>query len=154
MESYFEILQQFSAARVEYCVIGTWALKAYFPKEMREYELHDCDLAIHPTVSNIQNAADILRLNGWELRIWGAEIPELISAELLTGKYYVRAQKAELTLDLSYALEHPNWAQMSEGVVPWEGFSLAALRHIVMLKLQKGKAEDLDLLRQLGLGEL
>lgn len=150
MEDYLPILRALHLANVSYAVIGTWALKAYFPDAMREYALHDCDLVLAPEQGNIGLAIAVLNAQGWEARVWGELIDQQVSSVEFEGKYYVRAQQGDLVLDLTYECMI-DWDEMEANRGIWNGLWLASVTDLATLKRIKGTARDLELLRILGL---
>jgi len=102
MDKYFPILQQFNKQQIPYAVIGTWALKWVYPNIMQDYEVKDCDLLIENKIETIRQTIHILQKSNWTVSVWETEINESVEADFLKGKYYLRATKGELTLDLTY----------------------------------------------------
>ncbi|HEX2900399.1 MAG TPA: hypothetical protein VHS96_11830, partial [Bacteroidia bacterium] len=95
MESYLPILHSLSALGVRFAVIGTWALRAYFPTEMKDYQLHDCDLVLDPAGENILEAIRILDEKGWNVTSWDEPVHADVEGSLLSGRFYLRARKAD-----------------------------------------------------------
>ena len=136
MELYLPVLQKLTQSGVEYAAIGTWALKVYFPAQMRDYVLHDCDLVLAPSLENVQLASETLKEDGWEVKVWEEALPEDLTESFLKGKYYLRARKLDLALDLTYECRIP-WEEMVQTSDPRMGVRLAAVAHILALKYQK-----------------
>ncbi len=150
MEDYLPILRSLHRSGVNYAVIGTWALKAYFPDAMGEYALHDCDLVLAPDEANVRRAIAALNAEGWETRVWDECVDAGSSSADFIGKYYVRAKHGDLVLDLTYECMI-DWAQMEATRMLFDRLWLASVTDIATLKRLKGTARDLDLLRILGL---
>jgi len=136
MEEYLPVLQALQKADITYRVIGTWALKACFPIEMKHYQIHDCDLILLPSLENICRSIKILKQNNWVVTVWEQPVPADADATFFKGKFYIRGRQKSLVLDLIY-----------ECVIPWEdlvdietlflGIPLASVAHILALKRLK-----------------
>lgn len=149
MEDYVSILKAFVNADIEFAVIGTWALKCYFPKEMENYPILDCDLVLNPDIQNIQKAFEELKKNGFRPSVWGKVFEKMPSQENLAGKFYMRAEKNRLRLDLTYECEWIEWEKMKSETVWVNEIPLASISHIKMLKEIKGQAKDWALIHDL-----
>jgi hypothetical protein len=150
MEDYLPILRSLRLAGVNYAVIGTWALKAYFPAKMADYELHDCDVVLAPDEPNVRLAIAVLTAQLWEVRIWEELVDAGTPSPDLVGKYYMRARQGNLVLDLTYEciIEWPQMAAQRANIADvW----LAAVGDIAELKRSKGTPADLALLLALAL---
>ena len=148
MEEYLPILRSLHLAGENYAVIGTWALKVYFPELMREYALHDCDVVLAPDEANVRRAIAALNAQGWETSVWDECVDAGSPSTDFVGKYYVRAKQGELVLDLTYECMI-DWAQMGPARVLTDRLWLASVTDIATLKRLKGTTHDLDLLRKL-----
>jgi hypothetical protein len=150
MEDYLPVLRCLHLAGVNYAVIGTWALKAYFPAKMADYVLHDCDVVLAPDEANVRLAVQILNAEGWETRVWDECVDAGSSSADFVGKYYVRAKQHELVLDLTYECLIA-WPHMNAHRLLVDGRWLASVGDVATLKRWKGTAADLDLLYSLRL---
>ena len=148
MEEYLPILRSLHALGVKLAVIGTWALKAYFPEKMRDYVLQDCDLVLATEEANIRLAIAILNQKSWTTTVWEEHVDAGTPSPEFVGKYYVRAKQANLVLDLTYECKL-DWQQMEAGIQWKLGLPLASLDNIVQLKRAKGLASDFALLEML-----
>jgi hypothetical protein len=149
MEEYLPILEELQNSNVTYKVIGTWALKAYYPKEMQDYSILDCDLVLFPSLENIYEAIKILTENNWTVTVWEQPIPLNAPHKFFEGKFYMRGKQKSLILDLIY-----------ECIIPWEdlyisenwisGIPLASISNILPLKKLKASEQNtLDDFRKL-----
>lgn len=138
MEAYLPVLRLLVEADVRLALIGTWALKAYFPDEMRDYVLRDCDAVLEPSLENVRRAIGTLLQAGWPPMLWGEPVDAQVGAERLQGKFYLRAERDELCLDLTY--ECPiGWGELVAGCEWRNGVPLAAANHIWHLKALKAQ---------------
>jgi hypothetical protein len=151
MEDYLPILQALGAASVQYCVIGTWALKAYFPSEMHDFVLRDCDLVLAPGLDNVRLAIATLQAAAWQSAVWGHAIDANVSADALRDKYYVRGKKGNLVLDMTYECAAIAWPTFQAEVLVWQQIPLASVEHIATLKRLKSTPRDWECLARLGL---
>ena len=149
MEAYFPILNALHEAKVEFAIIGTWALKLYFPFKMADYELNDCDLVMDPSIKNIRKAIKVLKADEWQVKVWEDEVTEIVKWAELKGKYYLRATKDALRLDLTYENNLVPWPVMV-GTIQWRcELPLAHLINVKFLKEMKGSPKDLETLELL-----
>lgn len=145
-DHYAPLLQHLQRAGLPFAVIGTYALRAYYPAAMRDYTLPDCDAVLPDTALNA--AISILLRAGWQLSLWEEPVHGPVNATEANGKFYLRARRDGHTLDLTY--ECPiAWAEMGPARVVADGIPYAALAHVVALKRLKGKPSDLALLASL-----
>lgn len=145
-DPYASLLQHLQRAGLPFAVIGTYALRAYYPDALRDYALPDCDAVLPDSALN--PAIGLLLRAGWQLSLWGEPVLGPVNAAEANGKFYLRARQGAHTLDLTY--ECPiAWADMGPGRVMAGGIPYAALAHVVALKRLKGKPSDLALLARL-----
>lgn len=145
-DPYASLLQHLHAQGLPFAVIGTYALRAYYPAEMRDYALPDCDAVLPDTALN--SAISMLLHAGWQLSLWEEPVLGPVSAAEASGKFYLRARRDGHTLDLTYACPI-TWADMGPARVVADGIPYAALAHVVALKRLKGRPADLALLTRL-----
>jgi hypothetical protein len=136
MKAYLPILQAMHTSGVAYRAIGTWALKAYFPTELQDYVLQDCDIAISPTIENIRKAIEVLEQNAWDVTVWDAPVPVGAGEAFFQGKYYIRGRQASLVLDLAHECV-VDWAEVVTSPTLYEGVPLASILHILTMKRAK-----------------
>ena len=149
MEAYLPILQSLSAAGIAYCTIGTWALRAYFPLEMQDYVLQDCDVLLEPGWENVRHAISVLQEKGWQVTVWEQDLDANVTAAFLQGKFYLRARLAALTLDLTYECASIQWQAIEAEMAMWQRLPLASIRHIAVLKRLKSTPKDIALMKRL-----
>jgi hypothetical protein len=141
MESYLPILQNLTQHKVQYVVIGTWALKALFPKTMQHYEIHDCDIVLLPTHKNIRKAIEVITQARWQASVWNVLISSEVEAHFLVGKFYVRAQNENLVLDMTYECAL-NWDILTKDIILYHHIPLASIENILILKRLKAQEND------------
>ncbi len=141
--NYKNILQLFSENQLPYAVIGTWALKELYPQFMNDYRPKDCDLLIPNEPDIVRQFLNILEKNNWNLTLWGTPIRSAVSSDKLKGKFYVRAEKASLQLDITYENEYFSWEDISMGSHVCNQIHYASLDLILFLKRCK-KSERSD----------
>lgn len=137
MEDYLPILNALAAAGVEHAMIGTAALKLHFPTKMADYALKDCDLVLAPDEKNVLLAIAVLRAEQWEVFSWEKPVFPNATMQELTGRFYLRATKGALMLDLTYECRIP-WEEMVVGRLSHGGLQLASVNDILELKRQQG----------------
>ena len=152
MEDYLPILRSLHHQGVNFAAIGTWALKGYFPEKLQHYVLQDCDIVLAPEEGNIRVAISVLNVNGWATTVWDESVDAGTPSLEFVGKYYVRAKQKDLVLDLTYECLL-DWQEIQASRQMLMGLPFASLAHIALLKRTKGRANDIELLHILGLGE-
>lgn len=145
-DPYAATLRALHAAGLPFVVIGTYALRAYYPAALADYALPDCDLVIAP--DHLNPAIACLLPLGWALSIWDVPVLGPLHAAEAEGKFYLRARKGADTLDLTYECVLP-WPEMQAQRQVWQGIPWADLAHIKALKRIKGRPQDLALLDRL-----
>jgi hypothetical protein len=145
-DPYASTLRGLHAAGLPFVVIGTYALRAYYPEALSDYALPDCDLVIAP--DHLNPAIAFLLPRGWALHLWEAPVTGPLAPEEAAGKFYLRARKGGHTLDLTYECALP-WPEILALSRVWLGIPLADLSHIQALKRLKGSPKDLALLERL-----
>ncbi|MGH1366584.1 MAG: hypothetical protein ACRBF0_23685 [Calditrichia bacterium] len=148
LEKYVSTLRQLSAENIAYVTIGTWALKCLFPDKMQGYPIKDCDLIIRNNMTEIRKAILLLRKNRWKVTVWESDVDEQVEAEFLKDKYYLRAKRAQLTLDITYECPFIRWQELSAKKSIIKGCNIASLQHILHLKQIKGSENDLLILKR------
>jgi len=148
LEKYVSILRELSAKEIDYVTIGTWALKRLFPDRMQNYPIKDCDLIIRNDLTEIRKTILLLHNANWQVTVWESDVDELVEAEFLKGKFYLRAKKAQLTLDITYECPFISWQALSGEASTIEGCKIASLQHILHLKRLKGSEGDIRILKR------
>lgn len=136
MEDYLSILQVLQREGVQYCVIGTWALKVYFPQEMKDYVLRDCDIVLSSSINNLHKAISVLKQENWQVTLWNEPIPLEANDTFFLGKYYIRAKKEDFVLDLTYEPKI-SWKELATSISYVLDIPLASIEHILILKRKK-----------------
>lgn len=112
---------------------------------MKDYQLHDCDLVLDPAGENILEAIRILDEKGWNVTSWDEPVHADVEGSLLSGRFYLRARKADRVLDLTYECAIP-WEEMKSGIVLDGGLPLASVAQIVTLKRLKAGEKNIAVL--------
>lgn len=141
MKEYISILQQLYRADVMYVAMGTWALKYYFTTQMKDYVLQDCDIVLAPTLNNLHKAIQVLQAENWETTVWNENIPLNAPQDFFQGKYYIRAKKGSLILDMTYEYAI-DWETLWACAIETKQISIASVLHILMLKYEKIKEKE------------
>lgn len=149
MQEYFDILKVFNENQIEYLIIGTYALKIYFPEKMNDYKINDCDILIENDIHEIQILIKLLIKFDWQVEVWNIAIDESVEAEFLKGKYYIRALKDDLCIDISYEYPLISWENIHGNKSELNEFPLASINDIFLLKKAKGTAKDLAIINLL-----
>ncbi len=148
MNSYILILQQFNQQQIPYAVIGTWALKWMHPNIMQDYVVKDCDLLIANNITTIRQAIDILQKASWTVSVWETTINEMVDADFLKGKYYLRATKDDLILDLTYECPFIAWTTILNRQQVVRELTIANQIDILYLKRIKGRPIDFEIIKR------
>lgn len=142
MSRYLPILRQLQGAKSPFIIIGTYALKYCYPDKMHDYAVSDCDLVIPDDLATIRTAIRVLRQAKWETTLWQETIDEEVQAASLSGKYYIRAKKEDLIIDLTFESPFISFEQLFERHQVQRGLICASLDDILYLKRIKGRAID------------
>lgn len=146
--SYKKILQLFTEHELEYAVIGTWALKYLYPDRMNDYHPKDCDLLIPGSFEQIRRFIILLENEKWQILLWERPISSDVPPSELPGKFYIRAVREDLQLDLTYENDHFSWEEILRKSTLTKGIRTASLKQILFLKsLKENSEEDLILKR-------
>lgn len=147
-EEYFHALAKLTDANVRYAVIGTFGLLAH-GLVVEEYIVSDCDLIVEQ--EQLKTAWETLRNDGWDTFLWEERIHEFPSVEQLRDKYYVRARRGTLTIDICYengSIDYAQWINRRKRI--GEIF-VASTEDILELKRENNREKDrrlLDLLNE------
>lgn len=144
--SYDAILQKFSESELTYCLIGTLGF-SYLGYDLGEYIVKDCDLVISRADGSLQRAVEILQQERWRLTVWQAPLLMPLDDEQLQGKYYVRALKDDLTVDLLYEHDVFSIENILYSATICRNVKVAPKEILVELKQAAGRPQDLELLK-------
>lgn len=147
INAYQNILRKLLLEEIQYVVIGTWALKKKYPEILTSYPVKDCDLIIDPSLSAIRRSIKTLKSNSWSVSVWENEIDETVERCFLKGKFYLRARKSELTLDITYECPFIPWKDLWKSRAKKSDIPLASMNHILYLKELKGTDHDKDIIK-------
>ncbi|MFK8101751.1 MAG: hypothetical protein AB8G15_04485 [Saprospiraceae bacterium] len=143
MQSYLKILRQLQEVKIDFIIIGTWALKYAFRARLRDYKIVDCDLILRNDLEIIRRCIRVLRREGWTVTVWEIPIDETVTAAFLKEKYYFRAQQGDLILDLSYECDDFSWAEIEAEKLTKDGFQLISHTQNLTMKKRRGTEKDL-----------
>lgn len=146
MENYRDTLLQLSEAGARYALIGTCALKAYFPDLFQDYALQDCDVLIDPDPANIECVVGVLIEIGWQVHAWRMPVRLPLKIAEIEGKIYLRATLYEGVLDMTFECPYIPWPEVAAQTHWREGLAYATLNHVLLLKQIKGSPKDLETL--------
>lgn len=149
MDKYKDTLLNFDKQGIQYIVIGTWALKRLFPKEMFNYKIKDCDIITNKSINNINTIIEILKNNKWKIYLWDKEIKEKLKHEEINNKYYIRALKDGYCIDITYECDFFSWEELYKNSFTKSEIHYASLDHILFLKRKKGRANDLEIIKRI-----
>lgn len=141
---YTAILSGLNRQGIVYAAIGTYALRKLFPHFMARYILHDADIVLSPSISNIRQFIRHMKSAGWSVRIWDMETSPEITPDVLKHKFYLRCTQGTYTLDATYECPLPFEEMLKHSSMSAE-VRLAGIEHILHLKTLKGREEDIKL---------
>jgi len=147
MSSYTKILDALAHNQLEFLVTGTWALQLAYPAKMKHYKVSDCDIVIKNDLNQIKTAITVLLAHHWHTTIWGEKVNTAVSAELLKGKYYIRAKFRDLVLDLTYESGHFSWQELIDQKRSCGWCQVVSTEQILFLKKIKNRPQDHEIIR-------
>lgn len=146
-DAYLPTLHDLQKLGIRFACIGTYGL--YLRDELpADYVLHDVDLVIEADEAMIQKAFDYLQQNNWQLLIWDEPIQQLPALPLLLEKYYLRAKKEALTLDVIFGGMLISNADLLTRAERIKGIPVACSQDIFTLKRSRNSDVDKLLLQQ------
>ncbi|MCB2407764.1 hypothetical protein [Hymenobacter lucidus] len=144
---YRHTLHELVAAGVEFCVIGSLAVR-WQCSTLARWPAHDCDLLLPFEVPVLEAAVRHLQAVGWEIKLWQEPVALPLTQAQLQGKYYLRARRQEAILDLCYENEFRPWAEFAAGRHWHQGLPLATLEHLLDQCARRNRPADQEMLRQ------
>lgn len=144
---YRSTLRDLMAAGIEFCVIGSFALRLQCPALPSRF-VHDCDLMLPPDVASLNALAQHLQTAGWAVTLWEAPVQLPLAAEQLAGKYYLRARQAGAVLDCSYENDYLTWPEFIARLRWQDGLPLLLPEHILFQKAQRNNAADREVIQR------
>lgn len=145
---YIKTMQAFSAAQVRYVVIGTFGLLLHgFIAD--DYVVNDCDVLLGVGEENLRGAWEVLAGAGWQTFLWEQQLNSFPSANELKGKYYIRARKANASIDLCFEYDDINAEQWLERKEQFNQVFVANSEDIIGLKRKNDREKDRLLLAKL-----
>lgn len=138
---YITTMQAFSAAQVEYVVIGTFGLLLHgFIAD--DYVVNDCDVLLGGGEENLKRAWETVAGAGWQTFLWEQQLDSFPSANELKGKYYIRARKANASIDLCFEYHEIDVEQWLERKKQINQVFVADCEDIIGLKRKNDREKD------------
>lgn len=140
-DTYLPTLHELQQLGIRFACIGTYGL--YLRDELpADYVLHDVDLVIEADEVIIQKAFDYLQQDNWQLLIWDEPIQQLPALPVLLEKFYLRAKKEALTLDLIFGGMPLSNADLIARAEMIKGIPVASSADILALKRSRNSEID------------
>jgi hypothetical protein len=143
---YLRTLRALVATGVEFCVIGTFALRLQCPTLPRRL-VGDCDLMLPSNPATLTELVQQLQHSGWEITLWNEPIQLPLTVEQLAGKYYLRARQAGAMLDCSYENDYLTWDEFTARTTWHQGLPLLPVEDILRQKLLLNKPAGQEVIR-------
>lgn len=149
VDAYVQELRALHAAGVEFCLFGSLGL-LLGGLDLGDYHVPDADVVLPDDLENLSAAAETLMRRGWACTIWELPVGLPLTDKQIRGKYYIRARRAEQTIDLTYELDGPpRFAEWMAGASLRRGVPTADIAMIAECKRRLGRTRDLTLLKRL-----
>lgn len=132
---YLRTLHELVAAGVDFCVIGTFALRLQCPTLPRRL-VGDCDLMLPYNLFTLNKLVRHLQAAGWKITLWDEPVHLPLTSEILAGKYYLRARHAGAVLDCSYENDYLTWPEFTSCRQWQRGLPLLPVAEILFQKSQ------------------
>lgn len=140
-DAYLPTLHELQQLGICFACIGTYGL--YLRDELpADYVLHDVDLVIEADEVMIRKACDYLQQYNWQLLIWNEPIQQLPVLPVLLEKFYLRAKKEALTLDLIFGGMLISNADLLARAEMIKGIPVACSQDILTLKRNRNSEID------------
>ena len=150
---YLHTLHRLVAAGVPFGILGTFALRRYYPTLPRRL-VADCDLLLPPDPLALNTLTNLLQASDWRVTLWEQPVVLPLQAANLAGKYYLRARQAGAVLDCAYENDYLSWPEFQAECQWHQGLPLLAPAAILRQKAQVGRPADRAVLRWLASTEL
>ena len=131
MESFFDIARVLTE-NSECTLMGSLCLYLTVPSVLGR-EVHDVDLFADDDPQNLRNIMTILKERGFELYSWQNRITPEVDLQLLRGRYYFRAVKDGLTVDVTYEKPEFTYQDMKQYETVSRGIRIYSARGLVRL---------------------
>lgn len=146
-ELYRRTLRELVAAGLEFCVIGSLALR-WQVVALAQWPAHDCDLLLPFDVAQLNRLVELLQARGWEVTLWQEPVNLPLTEAHLQGKYYLRARQQDAILDCSYENEFMRWEEFAQKRHWQQGVPLASVRHLLYQCTRRNTPADQEMLRR------
>jgi hypothetical protein len=100
---YLRTLHGLVAAGFDFCVLGTFGLRLQHPR-LRCRFVSDCDSILPSNPADLTKLVSRLQAESWQITLWEQPVSLPLMAEVLIGKYYLRARQAKAVLDCAYEM--------------------------------------------------
>lgn len=144
---YLRTLRGLVAAGVEFCALGTFALRQQHPALRRRF-VADCDIMLPFDPARLTALARHLQAAGWHLTLWEQPVLLPLTAGALVGKYYLRARQGGAVLDCAYENDCLTWPDFMAHRGWYNKLPLLSAAHILAQKAQCNRPADQLVLRQ------
>lgn len=145
-QRYLHTLRELVASGVDFCVIGTFALRLHCPKLPRRL-VHDCDLMLPRNPATLTALVRHLQAASWQVTLWDEPVQLPLDQEILTGKYYLRARQAGAVLDCAYENDYLTWPEFVKCRQWLQGLPLLPVENILFQKSQYTKPASREVIR-------
>ena len=135
---YLRTLHDLVATGLDFCLIGTFALRLHCPALPRHL-VHDCDLMLPAQPAQLTALVQHLHESGWQVTLWDEPVQLPLTAVQLAGKYYLRARQAGAILDCAYENDYRTWPEFVSRRQWQRGLPVLSAEEIVAQKRQLGK---------------
>ena len=149
VHAYEEELRAMHASGVTFCLFGSLGL-VVGGVDLGGYHVPVADVAMPEDIENLNLAAELLASRGWSCTLWELMARLPLSKDQVAGKYYLRARRAGLTIDLTYEFDDPPcFADWMRSASLLRGIPTEQTGAILECKRRLGRAQDLRLLGML-----
>lgn len=130
-------------------VIGSFALERIAP-ELLDHAPRDLDLLLPDELALLDEAREALADLGYLVTSWEEPLTLPLDRAQLSGRYYLRARREAVIVDLTYEcpwLDYHAALRRAVSLPPWR---LANLDDLLMLYAARGAPADQELLARAG----
>lgn len=140
-EEALEILVKLKEAGLPFLVIGSMGLALRMPRQSGP-EPADCDLLLPGSETALNGFTEQMTQFGYRVRSWGDPVRAPLEMAALRGRFYLRANRAELIFDATYECEHLPFDRAWNRREWLSGIPCACLEDIAVLMRVRNSAKD------------
>lgn len=141
LSEYYKLLKQIDSNNIPYTTIGSFALfNREEAKAMDNYPA-DLDLLVPFDIQVLNDLANLLRSDGYNLFLWDQPLAE-INIDILKGKYYIRALKGDYCIDINYESDVLDFQTTNKNSEQRNGIRVASLHDILALMKNRNNKTD------------